>query len=358
MPRIVLLVSENRFFAGVALRTFGRFRQPAWVFSVGGVGSGVRSRWRAGVVRPESDELPAAIIEAARIVGATHVVPDSVDMFAEVAAIADELAPAATFPSCSATELLRYDDKRSFASASTELGLPVVPTYAVDERASRLSHDFDYPVIVKPATSENREGQTICHRRDDLVAMASTWPEGPQIIQPYVAGSDVHVTFLADHGDLIAWEIREPLTPTRPTPGMFRFFHDDEALDITRRWALGTGFHGLGNLDLRRDAATGSLALLECNPRLYGTLDFAAHAGVNFLELGLDLADGRRPDAPVVTRPGVVYSAGGVRQALRRAPRSLVHTATLRAATVALADISLTLDMARRATETMVQLPT
>src|SRR2546423_10161202 len=110
MARTVLLVSGERLLTGSALRSLGCQRQPAWIFAPASTsGPPLRSRWCAGVVPPASDDLPADIVAAAEAVGATHVIPDTVDMFAAVTAVADELAPAVPFP-CSPVDVVRRVD--------------------------------------------------------------------------------------------------------------------------------------------------------------------------------------------------------------------------------------------------------
>jgi predicted ATP-grasp superfamily ATP-dependent carboligase len=344
MSRTVLLVSANHRLTGVALRVLGRHRQPAWIFNPDDTPP-ARSRWRAGVINPDAPDLGDAIVEAARAVGATHVIPDEVAMFAAVADVTEALAPAVAFPSCSAADIMRFDSKAELAALATSLGLPVVPTHVVHSANDAPTHPFDYPILVKPDGAAAGAGQRRCDQPADLLALLPKWPKGRQLIQPLIPGSDVHLSFVADRGELIGWEIREPIPVEHPTPGMFRVIEDDEALDIAQRLAIGTAYHGLGNLDFRRDARTGRLGLLECNPRLYATMDVAARAGADLLALGLDLADGRRPDKPVVARPGLVHTGRGLRTSLSSRPPARMCWAALRASAVALADIQLTIDM-------------
>jgi hypothetical protein len=75
MRRTVLIVSQNCPLTGVTLRVLGRSRQPAWIFAPDVATKQLRSRWRAGAVRPLASDLDVSIVEAARTVGATHIVP-------------------------------------------------------------------------------------------------------------------------------------------------------------------------------------------------------------------------------------------------------------------------------------------
>jgi len=345
VPRTVLVVSENHGLTAVALRVLGRSRQPAWIFAPNPATVPARSRWRAGVVRPRAADAGAAIVEAARIAGATHVIPDDVAAFAAVAEVATELAPAVPFPSNSAADLLRLDDKVAFTELASSLDLPVAPTHVVRSADEAAEQPFGYPILIKPARDAAGAGQRRCQRPADLAALLPSWPARPRLIQPLIPGRDVHLGFVADHGELIAWEIREPVSLHDATPGVFRILHDDEALDIARSLAKGTAYHGIGNLDFRRDATTGRLCLLECNPRLYFTMDLAARAGADLLAVGLDLADGRRPEHPVVARPALLHTGRGLRTSLASGGSAQAHWALVRAVAGHLGDPQLTIDM-------------
>ena len=345
MARTVLLVSGDRLLTGAALRSLGCSRQPAWVFTPRPIpGPALRSRWCAGVMPPtDGADLPAAIASAARAVAATHVVADTVQMCAELTAAAAELAPTLTFPTNSAARMTAYDHKAMFAEVAVDIGLPMVPTRLVCDAAAAAEHGFDYPVVVKPAEGSGSFGFRKLGGNAELERVLRNWPRRPQVIQPYIDGSDVHVSFLADHGDIVAWEIREPYPPAAPTPGAFRWFHDGAVLEIAQQLATSTAYHGIANVDLRRDTRTGRYHVLELNPRVFITIDLLAQHGFNLLELGLDLADGRRPDAPVVAPAGLVYSVGAVKALLRSRPGDLLGAVTWRTVKGALADLPFTL---------------
>lgn len=70
------------------------------------------------------------------------------------------------------------------------------------------------------------------------MAKLEEWPSYPQVLQRYVPGSDVHFSFLANRGEIVAWEAHEPLASAAVAPGRgFRFLHDDRLVDIGRRLA-------------------------------------------------------------------------------------------------------------------------
>jgi predicted ATP-grasp superfamily ATP-dependent carboligase len=73
-------------------------------------------------------------------------------------------------------------------------------------------------------------------------------------------------------------------------------------LEVAAGIVRATGFHGLAHFDMRVDAHDGSLYVLECNPRVWGSLMYSVWAGVNFIELGCQIARGEHvPSSPAPT---------------------------------------------------------
>lgn len=70
---------------------------------------------------------------------------------------------------------------------------------------------------------------------------------------------------------------------------------------------------------------------------------------MNFVAVGLDLADGIRPARTIVPREGTVYSPGALPMLFRRGRvRDVLSWSTARAAVCALSDPALTLDLSLR----------
>ena len=85
---------------------------------------------------------------------------------------------------------------------------------------------------------------------------------------------------------------------------------DDEAVDGARRLLHALGFHGISQVEYKRDPRDGSLRLMEVNARLWQWHSLAAACGVDLVQMAYRDAIGE----PVATRtsrgPG---GAGGCR---------------------------------------------
>jgi hypothetical protein len=194
----------------------------------------------------------------------------------------------------------------------------VAESVSVRDAEAAKHHHLGYPVVLKPVEGAGGIGIRYCRCEADLEALFSKWPSIPQMIERYVPGTDVHLTFLSKEGEIVASEVHEPSASQAVRYRACRFYRDDQVLEIGRTLAGALRYTGIANLDFRRDRS-GNVWLLECNPRLYRRVGLAAKAGVNFIDLGLDIADGHGATLkPLMAREQVVCNPLAVAALIRR----------------------------------------
>lgn len=130
----------------------------------------------------------------------------------------------------------------------------------------------------------------------------------PTLAQDFIAGEDVSLSFLADRGRFLAWSVH-----MRRPDGALDYIADERVVDIGRRIAAGSGYTGVANVDMRYDgAARERVLVLECNPRFWGTYKYTLGLGIDYLERGFELMEGREASpyagAPTALVPGLVAS--------------------------------------------------
>ena len=191
------------------------------------------------------------------------------------------------FPVARHDVLQLLHDKWSFHQLLTREGLPS-PRTELLEGAGALA----FPIIVKPSNSEGGEGIHICESSEELATLcASDAVSGRRYIaQQLIIGHDVDVSVLAEHGRIIAYTIQHT-----ETHDVKRFVLDEHMFEVAAAIVQATQFHGLAHFDMRIDGQTGELYVIECNPRVWGSLMYSVWAGVNFIDLGCQLALGQRP---------------------------------------------------------------
>lgn len=235
-----------------------------------------------------------------------------------------KLAPDALprFPVAHQDVLQLLHDKWTFHQLLTREGLPSPRTELLDPSSLKL----EFPIIVKPSGSEGGEGIHICESKEELAALCTTDAVSGRryIAQQLIIGHDIDVSVLAEHGKIVAYTIQHT-----ETHDVKRFVLDDHMLEVAAAIVAATQFHGLAHFDMRIDGQTGELYVLECNPRVWGSLMYSVWAGVNFIDLGCQLALGQRPTESVPPTERVWHQGVAPRRMLkallqgRRAPAGI-----------------------------------
>lgn len=210
-------------------------------------------------------------------------------------------------------EALALNDKWAFHEFAAGLGLPQPRTRRL-ARAADASADL--PVVIKPLSESGGRGIFVARAAADLAQAGS----GAVLAQEYVEGREVSMSFLADDGRLLAWAVH-----VRRADGALEYVDDPRVVAFGRRFAEACRYRGIGNVDMRYDDADPSrILLIECNPRFWGSYPYTLGLGVDFLGLGLALAEGRPPRpmtaSPRGLFPGVLASARALLSGRLEAP--------------------------------------
>jgi hypothetical protein len=215
---------------------------------------------------------------------------------ADLAAARAALSPSAQccdipfFPLPSAEVLELLHDKWAFYRLLCELGLPTPSTRLLTPDMPTGTLDLEMPVMVKPPASEGSDG---VHKIDSLSALEALRAQAANrdkawLVQQFIPGRDIDLSVLGMHGALAAHTIQQDIAP-----GVKQFLENDRMLEVGREIIHATRFHGLAHFDMRIDERDQKPYVIECNPRIWGSLQYSVWAGVNFLELGCRLAMGR-----------------------------------------------------------------
>jgi predicted ATP-grasp superfamily ATP-dependent carboligase len=200
------------------------------------------------------------------------------------------------FPVAPLEVLQTLHDKWRFHWMLTSLGLPSPRTHRLDPSDSLDTVPFGYPLMAKPPSSEGGDRVGRYGTREELEAMLAR-PGArniPWLLQEFLPGRDIDISVLADRGKIVAWTIQDD------GPGGVKIFkHDERILRIGERVVAATNFHGVAHFDMRIDERDGSVAVIECNPRFWGSMILSTWSGVNFVELGCAMALGRPVNAPI-----------------------------------------------------------
>jgi predicted ATP-grasp superfamily ATP-dependent carboligase len=173
-------------------------------------------------------------------------------------------------------------DKVSFARHAVEAGLPVPRTLELGDRgdAEAAAEVLAYPCVVKPPakaliwlshTSAKAISVGDGHELLRVYDQVSTWAP-VLLVQEWVDGPETELyscnAYFDEQGHPLATFVARKLRQWPPEVGTSASGEEcrnDEVLDTTVRLFGGVGFHGLAYLEMKRDARTGRLLIIEPN---------------------------------------------------------------------------------------------
>lgn len=167
---------------------------------------------------------------------------------------------------------------------------------------------FAFPVLLKPIEGSGGRGIVRYATREALLAAVAELPVGSRyVIQTCIDGYDIDCNVLYHNGQLVAHSIQKGLVAAAeayaPTEAI-EFVHHDAVLAVVDGLMRALHWSGVAHLDLRYDARTGQIKVIEINTRFWLTVvGSALAAGVNFPVLACQVAAGRAV-APTPFREG------------------------------------------------------
>ena len=272
-----------------AVRALGRAGYPVLVTSAGQPSLASRSRWCSGtlVVEPGCGAAFAQTVADLLAAGEVQAVLPSSDLAVQALA-----SPGA--------ELL---DKRTLGERAAAAGIPVpagreLPSWTALEQLD----DLAFPLVVKPAA--RRPGTTgsavLVRDRGELERAAEV--AGPLVLQPFLPGTMSAVAGVVAGGRLLA-AVHQAYLRTWPADCGVASAAVTVPPDVQREEALLrllAGFTGIFQAQFVGDA------LIDLNPRVYGSMPLALAAGVNLPAVLLRADEGQ--EMPLLrARTGVHY---------------------------------------------------
>jgi len=173
---------------------------------------------------------------------------------------------------------------------------------------------MQFPALIKPRHGGNGAGIRRFEHPSELSNYLEAHPQeiGRSIVQTEIRGYDVDCSVLCERGKVLAYTIQTDFSNDsaqfRPSGGI-EFIPHEGVIGIVRRLMAALEWSGVAHVDLRCDARTGDVAIIEINPRFWGSLLGSLHAGVNFPHLACLAALGSPSPATAVQR--IRYVAGG-----------------------------------------------
>jgi hypothetical protein len=199
-----------------------------------------------------------------------------------LAQLRDRLS-APTFPAPTPATFELLNDKWAFYQLCIELGLRTPRTWIYPDKRSMLEaiHDGELPekLIVKPPAMAGGFG-VVPMSASNAAAELDAIEYEPLLVQEFIPGHHIGLSVLTIKGKLVVSVVHQILNQR------FVFKGNEEYTRFGAQVAEHLATDGVMNYDAQL-TPDGVVYLLECNPRVYLTMDYAAIAGINFIEMGL-----------------------------------------------------------------------
>jgi predicted ATP-grasp superfamily ATP-dependent carboligase len=251
----------------------------AYAAEVGGLAKQLNPR----VLLPVTDPSVEALLA-----GREHI-PDSVAL---------PFADLATYRKAS--------DKAAMLDYARRAGLAVPETIQLADAAARLPDAGLFPAVLKPHRSVVA-GQHLDVRFVDTLdqcrAVLGTLPDAafPVLLQRRVRGRGEGLFVLRWDGRVVAEFAHRRLREKPPQGGVSVYREsialEDELVEAGHRLLRDLDWQGVAMIECKRDVETGRHVFMEVNARLWGSLQLAIDAGVDFPRLLVACALGKQVPA-------------------------------------------------------------
>ncbi len=214
-----------------------------------------------------------------------------------VAQIREQLPRAVIVLSPKCEQLVQAVDKRKTLLSALEVNVPIPETHMLDENDSlqEILGRLQYPVVIKPRFSWlYRDGKwtngivEFAHNAEELqhkyrkIHSSNPYP----LVQRRIEGEGKGVFLLVWQGELKAAFAHRRLREKPPWGGVSTYCEsvplDDALVASSLELLRHMGWNGVAMVEFKIDKSDGIAKLMEVNGRLWGSLQLAIDAGVNF----------------------------------------------------------------------------
>jgi predicted ATP-grasp superfamily ATP-dependent carboligase len=341
--RVPAVVADVGWVNGLAaIRALGRAGVPVVALDRHASALGFRSRYALGLVCPDPVEAEESFARLLAAIGdalgrPAPIFPTHDEELAAVAKAAPALGGSFLCPFPAWNTLERIQRKRVQLEEAQAADVPIPATAYPGSAAEALAagDDMGYPVLVKPSDPIGfrrrfRRQAFRCRTREELGrAFAESAPFAPMVQELIPGGDDELYTlgsYLARDGEALGLFSGRKLLQTPPTVGTCRIGEAvwvQEVVDQGLRLLSRLGFHGLSQVEFKRDPRDGRYKLMEVNPRLWQWHGLASACGVDLVRIAYRDLLGDRP-APSPPHPDgrrwAITLMAGERPAVPRMP--------------------------------------
>ncbi len=187
-------------------------------------------------------------------------------------------------------------------------------THLYDAAVDYNNHSsLKFPVLLKPTKGSGGVGILVFDKPGTLQSFSNQNKSSEEyIIQSFINGFDIDCSVLCRNGEILAYTIQKGIMYSKSKiswPSGIDFFHHEETYNVVEDLIKKMSWSGVVHIDLRYDADSKKINVIEMNPRFWATVSASLFAGVNFPYVACVAALNREICKPVI-KPGRVVRSG------------------------------------------------
>lgn len=305
-----------------AVRALGRAGVPAIALDHRPWALGFRSRYALPLIAPDplpdEDGFIELLLELADVLGRpAPIFPTHDEHLNSLARRADDLGGRylSPFPSWDVLEPLQSKRHQIATAEKLGLGAPATAHPRSADEARAAAREIGFPVFVKPSDNIvfkrlHKRQAFVCETQADLDSAFALTSEYEPMVQEFIPGGDEWLwtlgAYVAADGRPLATFSGRKLRQTSENMGSCRVGEtvwDDEVVEAGLAMLRELDFHGIAQVEWKRDPRDGALKLIEVNPRLWQWHGLTGECGAGVIEIaywdliGAELAPARTDDS-------------------------------------------------------------
>jgi predicted ATP-grasp superfamily ATP-dependent carboligase len=225
-------------------------------------------------------------------------------------------------------------NKHQLAGELQKIGVavPLHVNVTCEEDIIAFTRNTGFPVLIKPTRSSFGWGIRKFNTLEKLLAHFNTnnLYQQEYILQQFIVGSDINCNVISEKGEVICHTIQE--SPVRygvnfSPHDTIQFGPDEVVIGEVRKVMARFHWHGVANIDIRRDHQTKKIYILEINGRYWGSvIGSLIRAGLNFPDILAHYALGERITIPDMHRGLQISLAKFLKSLVSLKPASINDT--------------------------------
>jgi predicted ATP-grasp superfamily ATP-dependent carboligase len=294
----VLVVPADTFIALTAVRSLGRHGVNVVALTSGeGVAPASRYCTQHWAMPANKEDLGPLVLDLVKREKITHILATSDPAIQRLNAHRQALEEHATllFPNAEMAGLALHKDRT--LELARRVGVPCPESVAIRGEADiPKAAALRFPVVLKPRHQDIAAPRTgvpafkvkHCATYEEMVqALAPFRQSGDYpLVQEYCPGHGVGVEILMRGGEPVLMFQHRRIREFPVAGGVSTCCRSEELDPKLRDWSVALlremQWDGVAMVEYRKDDATGRVALMEVNGRLWGSIPLAVHAGCDF----------------------------------------------------------------------------